>query len=187
VIQYPNNFQTHATGNQNVQRIQAAQDPLQAEQKCYACGEIGNLANRCTNPCSHPSQPAASTLTPTHGANYVPVAAKQNYARGRVNHVAVEEAHEAPDVVLGMFFINTTSAVVLFDSRASQSFISIAYVEKHNLPIALLKCQMIVSSLGENMPARQLCPKVNLNVTPTFYKNNFFVQIGVHIKMHIKL
>jgi hypothetical protein len=24
-------------------------------------------------------------------------------------------------------------------------------------------------------------------VTPTFYKNNFFVQIGVHIKMHIKL
>jgi hypothetical protein len=24
-------------------------------------------------------------------------------------------------------------------------------------------------------------------VTPTFYKNNFFVHIGVHIKMHIKL
>jgi hypothetical protein len=23
-------------------------------------------------------------------------------------------------------------------------------------------------------------------VTPTFYKNKFFVQIGVHIKMHIK-
>jgi hypothetical protein len=26
-----------------------------------------------------------------------------------------------------------------------------------------------------------------LDVTPTFCKNNFFVQIGVHIKMHIKL
>jgi hypothetical protein len=24
-------------------------------------------------------------------------------------------------------------------------------------------------------------------VTPTFYKNKFFVHIGVHIKMHIKL
>jgi hypothetical protein len=24
-------------------------------------------------------------------------------------------------------------------------------------------------------------------VTPTFYKNKIFVQIGVHIKMHIKL
>jgi hypothetical protein len=26
-----------------------------------------------------------------------------------------------------------------------------------------------------------------LDVTPTFYKNKNFVQIGVHIKMHIKL
>jgi hypothetical protein len=55
-------------------------------------------------------------LPPTRGANSVPVAAKQNYTRGRVNHVAVEEAQEAPDVVIGIFLINDTSAVVLFDS-----------------------------------------------------------------------
>jgi hypothetical protein len=73
----------------------------------------------------------------------------------------VEDAQEALDVVLGMFFINNTSTVVLFDSGASYSFISVVYVEKHNLPIALLKCQMIVSSLGGDMPTRQLCPKVN--------------------------
>jgi hypothetical protein len=53
---------------------------------------------------------------------------------------------------------------VLFDSRASHSFISTAYVEKHNLPIALLWCQMIVSSPRGDMPARQLCPKVNLKI-----------------------
>jgi hypothetical protein len=58
----------------------------------------------------------------------------------------VEEAQKAPDVVIGTFFVNDTSAVVLFDSRASHSFISTAYVEKYNLPIALLTCQMIVSS-----------------------------------------
>jgi hypothetical protein len=51
-------------------------------------------------------------------------------------------------------FINATSAVVLFDSGASHSFIYVAYVEKHNLPIAVLKCQMIVSSAGGEMPAR---------------------------------
>jgi hypothetical protein len=76
----------------------------------------------------------------------------------------VEEAQEAPDVVIGMFFINDTSAVVLLDSGASHSFISAAYVEKHNMPIALLRCQMIVSSLGGDMPTRQLCPKVNLKI-----------------------
>jgi hypothetical protein len=74
-------------------------------------------------------------LPPTSGAISVPIAAKQNYARERVNHVATEEAQEAPDVVIGMFFINNTSAIVLFDSGASQSFISPAYVEKHNLPM----------------------------------------------------
>jgi hypothetical protein len=76
----------------------------------------------------------------------------------------MEEAQEAPDVVIGMFLINDTSAVVLFDSGASYSFIYTAYVGKHNLPLALLKCQMIVSSPGGDMPVRQLCPKVNLKI-----------------------
>jgi hypothetical protein len=58
----------------------------------------------------------------------------------------MEEAQEAPDVVIGMFFVNDTFTVVLFDTGASHSFISAAYVEKHNLPMALLRCQMIVSS-----------------------------------------
>jgi hypothetical protein len=78
--------------------------------------------------------------------------------------VAVEEAQEAPDVVMGMFLINNTSTIVLFDSGASHSFISTAYVGKHNLPLALLRCQMIVSSPGGDMPTRQLCPKVNLKI-----------------------
>jgi hypothetical protein len=101
---------------------------------------------------------------PTRGANFVPIATKQNYVFGKVNHVAAEEAQEAPDVVTSIFFVNNTSAVVLFDSVASHSFISTTYVEKHNLPIALLRCQMIVSSPGGDMPARQLCPKVNLKI-----------------------
>jgi hypothetical protein len=75
------------------------------------------------------------------------VTAKQNYARGRVNHVVVEEAHEASDVVLDTFVINITFTVVLFDFIVSHSFISVAYVDKHNMFISLLKCQMIVGSL----------------------------------------
>jgi hypothetical protein len=76
----------------------------------------------------------------------------------------MEEAQEALDMVIGMFFINNTSAVVLFDSGALHSFIYAAYVEKYNLSIALLRCQMIVSSPWGDMPAWQLCPKVNLKI-----------------------
>jgi hypothetical protein len=89
--------------------------------------------------------------------------------------VAVEEAQEAPDVVIGMFLINDTSAVVLFDYRASHSFISAAYVGKHNLPLALLRCQMIVSSPGGDMPTRQLCPKVNLKIRGVDFVANLIV------------
>jgi hypothetical protein len=110
------------------------------------------------------NQTATTTPAPTSGANSVPVAAKKNYAHGRANHVVVEEAQEAPDVVIVMFFINGTSIVVIFDSRALHSFIFTANVEKYNMPVALLRCQMIVSSPGGDMPARQLCPKVNLKI-----------------------
>jgi hypothetical protein len=76
----------------------------------------------------------------------------------------MKEVQEAPDAVIGLFLINDTSVVVLFDSRASHSFISAAYVGKHNLPLALLRFQIIVSSLGGDMSARQLCPKVKLKI-----------------------
>jgi hypothetical protein len=89
--------------------------------------------------------------------------------------VAVEEAQEAPDIVIGIFLINDTSVVVLFDSGASHSYISAAYVRKHNLPLALLRCQMIVSSPGGDMPARQLCPKVNLKIRGVEFIANLII------------
>jgi hypothetical protein len=48
--------------------------------------------------------------------------------------VTVEEEQEAPSIVIGIFLINDTSTVVLFNSGASHSFISAAYVGKHNCP-----------------------------------------------------
>jgi hypothetical protein len=89
--------------------------------------------------------------------------------------VVVEEAQEAPDVVIGMFLVNDTSVVVLFDSGALHSFISAAYVGKHNLPLALLRCQMIVNSPGGDMPAMQLCLMVNLKIRGVDFVANLIV------------
>jgi hypothetical protein len=89
--------------------------------------------------------------------------------------VAMEEVQEAPDVVISMFLVNDTSTVVLFDSGALHSFIYVAYVGKYNLPLALLKCQMIVSSPGGDMPARQLCLKVNLKIRRVDFVTNLNV------------
>jgi hypothetical protein len=61
---------------------------------------------------------------------------RQNFARGRINHVAIEEAQEAPDIVLGTFQVNSNTTIILFDLGASHSFISTAYVVKYNLLIS---------------------------------------------------
>jgi hypothetical protein len=74
-----------------------------------------------------------------------------------------------------MFSINDAFVVVLFDSVSSHSFISAAYVRKHNLPLALLRCQMIVSSPGGDIPARQLCPKVNHKIRWVGFVTNLIV------------
>jgi hypothetical protein len=81
---------------------------------------------------------------------------------------------------LWMWSLVHFSAVVLFDSGALHSFISTAYVENRNLPIALLRCQMIVSSPAGDMPTRQLCPKVNLKIRGRLYRQPYSLGIEGH-------
>jgi hypothetical protein len=98
------------------------------------------------------------------------VAAQQNFVHGWVNHVTVSEAQEAPDVVLGTFSVNSTTAIVLFDS-----FISDAYVEWHNIPVVMLKCRRIVSSSRGDMPTRQVCLKVKIVLRGVEFNANLIV------------
>jgi hypothetical protein len=41
--------------------------------------------------------------------------ARQNQTRAHVNHVAVEDAQEAPDVIIDMILVNDNNAIVLFN------------------------------------------------------------------------
>jgi hypothetical protein len=79
-----------------------------------------------------------------------------------VNHVAVEDAQEAPDVIIGMILVNDNNVTVLFDYGVSHSFVAANFAQKHNLPLSMLKNRMIVCSLGGDMHVRHVCPKVNI-------------------------
>jgi hypothetical protein len=61
-----------------------------------------------------------------------------------------------------MILVNDNNAIVLFDSGASHSFVVGNFVQKHNLPLFMLKNLMIVSSLGGDMNARHVSPKVSI-------------------------
>ena len=74
---------------------------------CFACGQPGHKAAEC------PQNSAAQKSQ-----------FKGSVTRGRLNHLDAEEAQTAPDVVYGMFLVNGNTASVLFDSRATCSYIS---------------------------------------------------------------
>jgi hypothetical protein len=95
---------------------------------CFKCGMSGHLTRQCPN---KPSTTGAGSQLRPQG--------QQNYTYGKVNHVTTEEAQQAQDVVLGMFLTISHPATVLFDSRASHSFISSSFVVRHQLPITIMK------------------------------------------------
>ncbi|XP_062201998.1 uncharacterized protein LOC133904517 [Phragmites australis] len=62
---------------------------------CFSCGQFGHLSKQCPKKQQGQAQ----------GSNNQQQQPRQNTMHGRVNHVAVEEAQEAPDVVLGIDII----------------------------------------------------------------------------------
>jgi hypothetical protein len=64
---------------------------------------------------------------------------------------------------------------VLFDSGASHSFVVARFVQKYNLPLSMLKNQMIISSPGGDMHARNVCSKVSILIRGVEFLANLIV------------
>jgi hypothetical protein len=86
-----------------------------------------------------------------------------------------EEVQQASDVVLGMFLASSHPATILFDSRASHSFISSSFVAKHSMPIATMKHKMLVSSPGGEMRTKHICPAVSISLRGVDFLSNLIL------------
>jgi hypothetical protein len=140
------------------------------------CGRTRHYANRCPR-----KQTKQTTTLDTNqnlncnANNSTTTLARQNQARACVNHVAMEDAQAALDVIIGMILINDNNVIVLFDSRASHSFIAANFVQKYNLPLTMLKNRMIVSSPRRDMHARYVCTKVSILIRGVEFLANLIV------------
>jgi hypothetical protein len=94
---------------------------------------------------------------------------------GRVNHMTSDEVQQALDIVLGMFLASSHSATILFNSRASHSFISSSFVMKHSLTVATMKHTMLVSSPGGEMRAKHICPAVSITIRGVDFPSNLIL------------
>jgi hypothetical protein len=84
---------------------------------------------------------------------------QQSYGRARVN---AQEAQEAQGVVLDEFLVSSVLATILFDSGASHSFISSSFVEKHSIPMVLLKAPLLTRTPGGDIKCQLGCPRVRI-------------------------
>jgi hypothetical protein len=143
---------------------------------CYRCGQTGHYDNQC--PRKQANQTPAPCINQNlnrNANNSATTPVRQNQAHARVNHVVVEDAQATPDVIISMILVNDNNAIVLFDSRASHSFVAANFVQKHNLPLSMLKNRMIVSSPGGDMHARQVSPKVSILIRGVEFLANLIV------------
>ena len=81
-----------------------------------------------------------------------------------MNHVNVEEVEEQPDAIIGKFFIKSFTAIVLFDTSASHSYILRGFVDKYKLPTKVLSTPLLVSSPGAEYMSRQGCFQMPLTI-----------------------
>jgi hypothetical protein len=124
---------------------------------------MGHYANRCLRKQTNQIlAPGTNQNLNCNANNSATTPARQNQACARVNHVAVDDAQAAPDIIIGMILVNDNNAIVLFDSGASHSFVAANFVQKHNLPLSMLKNRMIVSSPRGDMSARHVSPMVSI-------------------------
>ncbi|KAJ9561903.1 hypothetical protein OSB04_007063 [Centaurea solstitialis] len=91
------------------------------EEACYSCGVLGHKQRNC--PRGKGAESKASVQRPMMGG-----ASSQKKevpkARARAFQITAEEARDEPDVVTGIFLVNSQPARILFDSGPTNSFVS---------------------------------------------------------------
>jgi hypothetical protein len=117
--------------------------------KCFCSGKEGHLSYNCLEKVNQ------QTPQKQNSNQKVPYYEK-------VTHVSKETAMVEPEVMLGTFDVHSIPATVLFDSRASHSFISQLFVKTHNIPLCAMRNPILVNSPGGSMQASYQCLPISL-------------------------
>ena len=74
-----------------------------------------------------------------------------------------------------MFLVKSFTAVVLFDTGASHSYISSGFVDNYKLPIQALRSPMLVTSSGAKYTASIWCDRLPLRIGHHVFPSDLIV------------
>jgi hypothetical protein len=130
--QYPQQPNAPSVRNQN---------PPTHNFPCYNYGKLGHFSKDCSYPRQYnPNYPRAPALPQQQNQNKnnnlnAQKGKGENKKIGRVFYTQASAILEGEPVMMGMFPIANHTAVLLFDSGASHTFINRTFVAKHYIPI----------------------------------------------------
>jgi hypothetical protein len=142
---------------------------------CFHYGEQGHWVMQCLKKAaqqqSGPSAPAKQNVSQPRAGNR----SQPRYNHGRLNHLEAEAVQESPDMIVGMFPVDSHTAEVLFDTRATHSFITASWVEAHNLPITTMSRPIQIDSAGGRIRADSICLNVSVEIRGITFPANLIV------------
>ena len=124
-----------ASNNQNRSNLSTPAKRDLSQVTCFMCGKTRHYANDC---------PEGRNGNRNGSAGKKP----NPLNKGKVTHVTVEEVEEQPDAVIGKFLVKSSTALVLFDTGASHSYISRGFMDKFKLSTQTLRTPLLASSPG---------------------------------------
>jgi hypothetical protein len=82
----------------------------------------------------------------------------------RVNQVSADATADGADIAIGMFYINSVSAAILFDSGATHSFIFARYANTNELPLQTMQKSLIVITPKGPIEANYMTNRLTLTI-----------------------
>jgi hypothetical protein len=93
----------------------------------------------------------------------------------------MEAIPEGEQVLAGTFSLGRCPIIILFDSGATHDFISKAYTQKHQLPIAHTHTPYKIGTPGGDIITRQVVLSIPLSFAGRVYKTSLIVLDGQRI------
>lgn len=136
-----------------------ASDRKNATTSCFKCGLVGDLAFECKsrdifcNNCGEAEHISTKCTKP-----------KKEKVGGKVFALNVEEVQEPDNLIRGMCFNNSTPLIVIIDTGATHSFISLSCAERLNIVMTpMLRWMVIDTPTNSSVTTSLVCVKCLVN------------------------